>query len=161
MAQISFAHLAINQTAAISETTGQVLLRQGVTGKPGKIMVSLFNEIDRDLHGKPKAGVPAFVQLFETDDNVILTELSALPSEIKPGGQNTVVVFTNKQFLIVKGRVDSGSALVKIDLVYNGLPYFGGLDLGLIGKSGFGKDQDAATADNGVANAAPGVWPEA
>jgi len=87
---------------------------------------------------------------------------------VVPGGQDVVAVTTNKDYIAV---VAQGIGYASMSVMFNGMQYFGQLDLDVTGKTGFGKDTDALTAgsdlsggnyDNrqGIGQYSADQWPE-
>lgn len=80
--------------------------------------------------------------------------------EVAPGGTEDAAVMTNKRYIKVTGKGVTGPGYCRLDIQHRGDPYFGQLDIDLIAKSGYGKDGQAATADNGIAVYGADAWPE-
>jgi hypothetical protein len=81
---------------------------------------------------------------------------------VTPGGQVMFNVITGKKWIKVTGYGTGGSGYAKMDFTYDGIQYFGGLDLDVSpgGKSGFALDTTPYTVFNGTGYYATDVWPE-
>ena len=155
MAGTSFTNVAVPFSATPTSPTA-ILQVIKVGKKVGKVQLSFFNNILRDNLGNALETGIAYFQIQESDDRVNWSTIGSIASDpstapgyvsasvvgVKPGGQQIAHIITNKAYIQVLGASTVGGAYVKIDLFFNGLIFFGQVDLDVVGKSGFGFDGD-------------------
>jgi hypothetical protein len=146
MAGIAFTQLAV------PPITDKDLCILRVRAKTGRVQISLIQEVARDNNAVALAGSPAHINIYESDDRLTWNKLTAADVVVASGGQAITNVITNKAYLKLVGHTVGGSgALIKADIVFQGIQYFGQVDLDLEGKSGFGYDTDAPVTGSDLA----------
>lgn len=102
---------------------------------------------------------PLNFNVYESDDKKTWgSPLNSALVEVAPGGEQTVVILSNKKFLKIAGYGTNGGGYAKVDVTFNGSLYYGQIDWDLNpGKSGFGVD---GGAQPGVADLSASAWPK-
>ena len=145
----------------VSSTTLTDIQLFQLRAKLGKIDLNFQDQTELDFAGAPQAGQAFEFEVYESDDAVSWTKISGASAiALGRGGQQRATVQSNKLLLKIQGRVTSaGGGKVRLDLSANGKPYFGQTELGIIGKSGYGKDFGVGEGSQAV-GAAANTWPE-
>lgn len=154
------------ELTGVPATTESLLKVFRIREKTGKISLSLLNVVDRaNTPAYPKAGVTLNFKVYESDDRGVADAWNVISGgsviPVTPGGQNVVSVITTKRYIKVTGYGTGGSGYARIDAMYNGIQYFGQVDVDVVGKSGFGLDGTTPDETNGISDFTSGAWPEA
>lgn len=127
----------------VPPTTDAVLQVLQIGRKAGKIQLSFLNQVQRnDVNGTALEGYPLVFTLKESDDRQTWTTIGSTVT-VQPGAQNVTNLITNKRYIQILGHGTGGGGYCKIDLFFNGMQYFGQVDIDVVGKSGWGWDGDA------------------
>lgn len=129
--------------------------------KAGKIDLNFQDQTELDFAGAPVEGQAFEFEVYESDDGSTWTKISGASAiALAQGGQSRSTVQSQKLLIKIMGRVTTaGGGKVRMDMSLNGKPYFGQADLGIVGKSGYGKDFGTGEGSRPV-GALPGTWPE-
>ena len=149
MSQISIGRLAV---PAVTE--GQLLV-QMVDQKTGHVTFDFTSVLESALLlGAPQNSSVLNFNIYESDDRISWgTALNSSPIVVNPGGNAQATVISRKKFLKITGYGSTAGGYARVDMVYNGLPYFGQLDLDVSSvKSGF-------AGGAGAAEFGSSVWP--
>lgn len=149
MAGQAFTNVSVPFSATPTSPTASVQIIK-VGKKVGKIQLSFLNNILRDNLGNAIATGTASFVIQESDDRQTWSTISNINTganvnyiSVKPGAQEIAHIITNKMYIQILGASTVGGAYVKIDLFFNGIQFFGSLDLEQTGgKTGFGFDGD-------------------
>lgn len=155
MATNSVDHLAVPGTTETDIAVYQI------GAKTAKINILLFNNGQKNAvagEGGMLAGNDLQFRIYESDDRKTWVKISGADPAItvKPGGSEDASVITQKKYLKVTGQGTGGGGYARIDLQWRGDPYFGQVDIDLIGKSGYGKD---GGSEAGVGEFGSSPWP--
>jgi hypothetical protein len=106
------------------------------------------------------------LHVWESDDRETWTRVTTAgePIAIAPGGSADFGFLSAKRYLMVSGYGETSGGYVRADFQFRGDPFFGQIDVEMLGKSGYGYDLgmlpptlDGAEASTWVASAPTSV----
>lgn len=138
-----------------------------INAKSGALSLHFYNLPEKDVVSGIKPGSSFNVRCYETDTagGAVGSGTAVINSfEVKPGAQVAKnVVLTNGKYLRVETQgVGAGfkGASGTLDIMHNGTPFMGQVDIEIHGGKAGAGFFGAATAQTGIDTSAPVGWPE-
>jgi hypothetical protein len=143
---------AVGQSITISGSTSYNG-RHNVVAVPNGTAVDIASDYVANETGSIK--ITDWVEITKGSDDV------SVPVTVKPGGQENGEILTQKNLLLITGQGVGGGGYCRVDFQFNGLAFFGQIDLAVTepNKSGFG--YEGGTQAGVAPFARDTAWPEA